>query len=418
MRIPVRPFAVAATLVLIAACVEAADPGITGSTTTSQPTTTSTVPTTTTTTAGTTTTAPPTTTTTSVGGWSEIVTDPEIFGSAAVTDADRRDDVFVVTGCDPDAGGFPVWRATGGYDLARADGPPDIACVDEVEVVPFGWFARGEGALLVSDDGTGWTPLDLAAEFGYDYQGQLGFPAAIFASPDGERLIVLFSRASEAESTVATLAWTDDGASWTETALPAFDSSTISVVVPGGDGLLAAGASPGGEFVPTAAVFTSEDGLEWRRVTPSDSDYTDKTISDLRWANGMFVAVGGDVFKNGLMTAWTSTDGIAWTRSPHPDETTDPSVAQMTGLRVTAFDGSLWAAGMDFDARRPEPQSHPALWRSDDGVEWVRVDLDSLETPIPFEILSAPDVRIGVWPPPDVAIDDPPVLFRADPASW
>ena len=415
MRSPVRAVAAAACLAIVGACGGTVDPGTTiGSSTTTiaEATTTATSPTTSSVVATTTTS---TTTTSTVDGWTRIDLDPSVLGDAEVTDAAFWDDRLVVVGCGAEV---PLWWADEDLDLVPANGPADVSCIEEVTATSLGWYALGEGAVLASTDGVEWTRLHLASDLGYEFDGQVGSPRVVFASPDGDRVVVLFARAAEAESTVATLVSTVDGVTWTETRVEAFDSSTISVVTPGGDGLLAAGASPGGEFVPTAAVFTSADGIEWRRVTPSTPDYTDKVIVDLRRIGDRYVAVGGDYFQTGLMTAWTSADGLSWERSPHPDETTDPSVAQMTATSVTGAEDGLWAAGVDFDARRSEPQALPALWRSVDGIEWDRVAVAGLDAPIPFEIASGPGLRIGVWPPPGMPIDEPPVLFGGDPAGW
>ena len=132
---------------------------------------------------------------------------------------------------------------------------------------------------------------------------------------------------------------------------------------------------------------------------------------DLRPTESGFVAVGGDLFVTGLMTAWTSPDGITWTRSPHPDEQTDPSVACMTAEAVTEAAGSLWAAGTDFDARRPEDQGVPALWSSVDGTIGERQAVDELAGTVPFAVVETPQLTLGVWPPPNSTPAEPLQLF-------
>ena len=98
-------------------------------------------------------------------------------------------------------------------------------------------------------------------------------------------------------------------------------------------------------------------------------------MTDVMTFAGGYIAVGGDFFNTGLMTAWTSPDGKTWSRSPHPPEETDPSVAQMTAEAVTTAAGSIWAAGRDFDARRDAGDGLPAMWNSTDGITWTRVAL-------------------------------------------
>ncbi len=330
---------------------------------------------------------------------------------------------MVLVGCPAeDLGLFPIWWADG-FEFQQAEGPAverpqDVRCVQEVVSTPFGWFAGGLGSLLRSPDGVSWEILDVPALLGYEFSGQLGYADNLFVSPDGARLTVLFRRAAQAESTIANLVTTIDGETWDENAHPSqslFDSSGIATVIAGGDGLLAAGSSPGGEFVPTAAVFTSPNGLRWRRVTPAGGpDFDDKVIEDVMQVGDRFIAVGGDFFETGLMTAWTSPNGYDWRRLPHPPETTDPSVAFMSGQALTVADGYIWVAGRDFDARRGEPQELPAIWRSPDGEAWQRLPIDQLPINVPFEIASTPDLRIGIWPPPASSIDEPVILFTAD----
>jgi hypothetical protein len=357
-------------------------------------------------------------------GWGRIDVDTGAFGGVVPVDGATEDDRLVLVGCPSDgSAGFPVWWSDGGFEFERAtgpetSGPEEVRCVQQVVSTPFGWFAGGLGPLMRSSDGAVWEVVDVPGILGYEETFQLGYVDNLFASPGGERLTLLYRRAAEAESTVATFVTTTDGENWVENAHPSqslFDSSGIAAVVEGGDGLLAAGASPGGEFVPTAAVFTSPDGLRWRRVTPlGGPDYDDKLIEDMAHIGDRFIAVGGDAFQTGLMTAWVSPDGLEWRRVPHPPETTDPSVAHMTGQAITVADGHIWVSGRDFDARRSEPQAIPALWRSVDGEAWERVPLDDLEINVPFEIASTPDLRIGVWPPPGSTIDEPIVLYAAD----
>lgn len=107
-------------------------------------------------------------------------------------------------------------------------------------------------------------------------------------------------------------------------------------------------------------------------------------------------------------------DGIAWTRSPHPQETVDPATAYMTAERATLTEGRLWAVGTDFDVAR-NPDEMPALWVSDDGVAWTRIDLDAGAEIVPFEITTVNDVTLASWPPDPRLSDEPlEVYMRTD----
>ena len=350
--------------------------------------------------------------------WGRFDVDPAIFGKVTITDGaadtNRR---FVLVGCAQFASGYPVWWSDGPAGWQRADGPGGVECLTQVEASPFGYFAAGRTQNpLHSADGINWEPLELADDFGFQEPGQLGVVLAIYVSPAGDRVTLLYSRAAQAESRIATLVTTTDGVTWElgpSDSAALFDSSDVSAVIDGGPGLIAVGASPGGEFVPTAAAFTSADGLNWKRTTPRSADFNDKTMTDVMAFGDTYVAVGGDFFSTGLMTAWTSPDGVEWTLSPHPPEETDPSVAHMTAEAVTVAGGRIWAAGRDFDARRGD-NGLPAMWSSVDGVTWERDEFDDVRATVPFEVIDTPDLGIGVWPPPLSLSPDPVLVFGAD----
>lgn len=343
-------------------------------------------------------------------GWARLPVDPTIFGQVRITDAAADGQRLVLAGCEQfsSTSTIPMWWSDDAETWRRASWPELLGpgCVRQVESTRFGFYAIGPdaGSVMWSADGEEWEPVQLP-----DAGSDLGLPV-FFPSPSGDRVTILkFPRGDVAESTDGALFTTTDGHEWEEgpaDSAALFDDSTIADVIPGGDGLLAVGSSPGGEFVPTAAVFTSADGLTWRRVTPRNADFDEKMMTAVMDTGDGFVAVGGDLASAdrpgaGLMAAWTSPDGITWTPSSPPDEETDASVAHMTAQAVTQAGGAIWAAGRDFDARRDdEDKERPALWVSEDGQAWVRADLEDNARRTPFIVLDLPDLRLGVWPPP------------------
>ena len=74
--------------------------------------------------------------------------------------------------------------------------------------------------MLRSPDGFNWEIADVPELLGYPETFQLGYADNLFVSPDGDRLTVLYRRASLNESTVATLVTTTDGETWVENAHP------------------------------------------------------------------------------------------------------------------------------------------------------------------------------------------------------
>lgn len=355
-----------------------------------------------------------------IDGWRRLDGLPDVRAGLTVTAAAADDDVVVVAVCDTDAVSLgrdeavSVWRAMSQQlDWQVASLPSADRCPTQIEATPFGFFAVGPGIAWRSDDGTNWREWTIDGDPSATALGTY----AVFSAPDGSRVTVLQLRPAPGESTVARMLTTTDGVTWqpaTDASSTEFDNSTVAGVIPGGDGLLAFGAATGGESIPIAAVFTSPDGVRWRRVTPTSDDYQNKVIADIVRSDSGFVAVGGDFISTGLMTAWTSPDGIAWTRSPHPQETVDPATAYMTAERATLTEGRLWAVGTDFDVAR-NPDEMPALWVSDDGVAWTRIDLDAGAEIVPFEITTVNDVTLASWPPDPRLSDEPlEVYMRTD----
>lgn len=402
------------------AAPDATPPASLSSSSTAPPESSATVPTTTVVATSSTTTTTAATTTTmpsSVPGWTVL---PGAFDDVTLTDGAELEGRHVIAGCRRDAAtstvdtALPLWWSDDLANWQRGDGPAGVGCLEQLAGTPFGFFAVGTGAQLWSEDGSVWQALELHEQLDLEFQGQLGSAQAIFVSPEEARVTLLYTRAAEAESTIASLVTTTDGESWgfgLPDSAALFDSSGIADVIPGGEGLLAVGSSPGGEFVPTAAVFTSPDGLAWRRLTPRTEAFNDAVMMAIAAVGDGYVAVGGDFFQTGLMTAWTSPDGFSWTRSPHPDETTDPSVAFMTAQAITVDGIEVWASGIDSDARRAD-DGLPAIWVSTDaGATFGRMDVPGDDSLIPFVILEDGATTIGTWPPPKSSIEGDAILF-------
>lgn len=335
-----------------------------------------------------------------IQGWDTTGADPSVFGTVTITDAVVVGGRIIAVGCAVTADAeeeLPIWTSLDAASWHRATGVEEESfpayCLEHVTATPLGVFAVGS-SLLRSTDGQVWDPVELPANHA------LGHAAAVF--PTSEGITVLLQHAAEAESTIATLLTTTDVTTWAEgpaQSATLFDSSAVGDVLVSGEGLIAVGSSPGGEFVPTAAVWTSPDGFTWHLVTPRDPGFTDAYMNTIIETDNGYFAVGGNPFDTGLMAAWASPDGTDWTRLPPPDEQTDPSVAHKEASALSEIDGTVYAAGTDFDARRSDEEV-AALWESTDGITWERVDPETLPGLIPFNVVSHTDSLVGFWPPP------------------
>lgn len=355
-----------------------------------------------------------------LAGWQDSGADPAVFGDVTITGAVSLGDTIVVTGCatnDGAAGGFPVWTSTDGATWEQASGPPSVGyfeldCADNLTATPFGLYATA-GALLHSEDGRTWEAVSLPTPQPDGVTGSIFVADAVF--PTDNRVTLLLSTAGESESRWDVIYTTTDGSTWTEGPAESarlFDSSDVSDVLVTSGGLIAVGASPGGEFVPTAAVWTSADGLNWQKVTDAGTEFAEASMNAVIETESGFVAVGGSS-ATGLIAAWTSPEGITWHRQPGSTEHVDADVAYMTATSITEVGGALYATGYDFDARRPDAsQAVAALWMSSDGATWERLLFPS--TAIPFNIVGYGSDSIGFWPPPRWGAIAPVQVLKRD----
>jgi hypothetical protein len=210
----------------------------------------------------------------------------------------------------------------------------------------------------------------------------------------------------------------------------ALEDGWIAAVAPGGPGYVAVGGTVGCTVLPgcldDAAVWISADGLIWERVeSPSlRGDVTQQVLSGERVDGGQymndiaagpsgFVAVGaapvvdadpasGYIDRPGI---WLSPDGREWELLPHDEEVLarvdelrrvlvfeDRFVAFGGTLAFASTDGVEWeraaVGGVILDATVwndllvavGESGGLPAVWISQDGMEWARVDDADLTT--------------------------------------
>jgi hypothetical protein len=169
--------------------------------------------------------------------------------------------------------------------------------------------------------------------------------------------------------------WTSvDGTTWTR--VPdndaVFVGAEVGGVIAGGPGLIAVGS------LNEAVVWTSPDGIAWSQVPHDEAVFGSAGMNSVTPFGSGFVAVGGTgtgKIRSGNAVAWTSADGMTWTRAPHIDKTTAGSTGQEGMSQVVAGSaGSLVAIGWEWSDRE-EPFS-PPIWNSSDGITWSRVSDD------------------------------------------
>jgi hypothetical protein len=114
----------------------------------------------------------------------------------------------------------------------------------------------------------------------------------------------------------------------------------------------------------TAAAWTSSDGVSWTRADVPPSDIEHSGIGGVTVGGPGLVAVG---VSGDDAAVWTSQDGTVWSRVPH-----DENVFGGDGIQamesVTTGGPGLVAVGGD--------HGRAAVWTSPDGYTWTRVPHD------------------------------------------
>jgi len=157
-----------------------------------------------------------------------------------------------------------------------------------------------------------------------------------------------------------------------------FGSDARLVAVAASDSMIVVGGSVGS----SAAVWTSTDRLNWKRV-PHDKEVfggpADQEIKAIvPWRDG-FVAAGevggvGDFHRRRVAAVWVSEDGTTWTRIPH-DEKVFGGKGRQEMFDIAATDDRLVIVGFDeegpccTDARGDHDI---AVWTSANGIDWKK----------------------------------------------
>ena len=166
----------------------------------------------------------------------------------------------------------------------------------------------------------------------------------------------------------------DDGRAWRRLAGRADlgDGSIDRLLVLDDGGMVAVGRSEAfGVESPTyepadAAVWRSPDGGAWSRVGDQDA-FSDAWMWDVAERDGRLVGIGSGESESGI-SVWTSDDGLAWRRHSATALGADGTFVNL----ITAGPAGFIVVGSTGDTDRSV-----SAWTSPDGDAWARVPVQA-----------------------------------------
>jgi hypothetical protein len=162
---------------------------------------------------------------------------------------------------------------------------------------------------------------------------------------------------------------------------PTFERAEINDVIEGGPGYVAIGCDRSSKVVNedrpcTAAAWTSRDGLRWTRSTQV-AGTRDAYMDAVTVGGPGFVAVGTQAhYVPGGATfdaaVWTSIDGVRWSRIPFSE-----GFKYASANDVVVFGEGLVATGETLPGQEGGPA---AVWTSSNGRDWRRENTDEFQS--------------------------------------
>lgn len=281
-------------------------------------------------------------------------------------------------------------------DDASLDGLNLTAIADAGESLAVAAFDT-EVAFLTSTDGATWNRATVEASDG------LAGRIATAVAPLGVGYVAVGNGLAEGGSETGLLWFTEDGRTWREVSDPAFAAASLSDVVVAEEAIHIAGMSAIAEGTSEPAIWTSQDsGSTWATVLlPRIEDSGFAGVTGIAARDGRWVAVG---FESNSGAVWTSDDGLDWHRvTPSGDQFSRERIPTRMYDVVMAPQGIVVAGGefLGEEARR-------VTWVSEDGAGWSRLDFDdpaSIEDAALFAYSLATDdttiVAVGAEMAPD-----------------
>lgn len=260
------------------------------------------------------------------------------------------------------------------------------------------------GAIWTSPNGMDWARLSVA-------ENDLADAEIDLVATDGRRLVAIGgARAGDgAAESVDRIVWvSDDSVRWRRASRDQrpFDGVVVRGVTGGPAGFVAWGADGS-----TVAIFHSENGAIWRRMSTNQS-FLAAEVGAVRAYRRGFVAIGahrpapppGSVLMIGgpdasTAAVWWSPDGRSWTAA---DIDAGPGLHGLevgaTGLLALGGSGCRGCIGPGI------------VWRSDDGRHWRRVGTDVVSSPA----YASDGARIIRYEMQDAGV----VLWSTDGSTW
>ena len=262
------------------------------------------------------------------------------------------------------------WEPASVPETANSSGVASIVPVGDglVAVASDGGFGT---RVWTSEDGRTWT--DVTPD---------GFESVGIASVvEHAGMLVGVGRGNtiDIETEEAAVYLSEDGTSWrkVETAEPMVGQ--LIDVIATDDGLYAVGGVPGAD---AAAIWRSSDGETWERTV---DDIEHAFLWSIAEGGPGLVAVGWRRDPDPSAAVWTSTDGIEWTLSPDPD-----GYELYEGTDVSEIDGTLVMVGSSFTTQEGR------IWTSTDGIDWTVAEAPGLEEAYPRNLVHASNGVVAV----------------------
>jgi hypothetical protein len=211
--------------------------------------------------------------------------------------------------------------------------------------------------VYTSSTGTSWTKQDLTAQ-----------PNAHFiaVTAHNDTWVAAGVEATGVPQPLIEMS-TDNGVTWASQSLPATETGQFLGVSYGSGTYVAVGDEP---LANQALLMTSTDGSAWTKVASISSD--DIELTDVHYANSLWVAVGNDKTNPSVAAIYTSPDANTWAKATtiSTQPKTNQANAESIELDSVSFGDGKWVAVGDRSSDGGVTR-YPYMLTSTDGSSWT-----------------------------------------------